>query len=61
MSQSTHTYEIKADTWHKGQLLRPAAAGQPAATVTMTEREARYHLLAGALALPAAQPASNGQ
>lgn len=55
------TYLIVNTFWHKGQMVVPAAAGEPAQTIDMSERDARYPLLAGDIAeLPAAvEPPSN--
>jgi hypothetical protein len=37
------TYEATQEFWHKGELI------QPGRTLTLSEREARYHLLNGEL------------
>jgi hypothetical protein len=37
------TYEATAEFWHRGELI------QPGRTLTLSEREARYHLLNGEL------------
>jgi hypothetical protein len=37
------TYEAALEFWHRGELI------QPGRTLTLSEREARYHLLNGEL------------
>jgi hypothetical protein len=37
------TYEATQEFWHRGELI------QPGRTLTLSEREARYHLLNGEL------------
>jgi hypothetical protein len=37
------TYEATAEFWHRGELITPGRA------LTLSEREARYHLLNGEL------------
>lgn len=57
------TYSIVRGFWLKGQFIAPAPEGEPARTIDLVERDARYPLLAGDIAeLPAAvEPASNGE
>ncbi len=56
MSTTKTTYEVKRGFFLNQQFVAVAPVGAPAATVTLTEREARYHLLAGDIALPAVVP-----
>lgn len=47
------TYQVQNGFWLKGQFIAPAPEGEPARTIDLTERDARYPLLAGDIATPA--------
>lgn len=47
------TYLVKRPFWLRQQFIEPAGSGQSPREVSMTEREARYHLLAGDIETPA--------
>lgn len=44
------TYAVLNGFWLKGQFIAPAPEGQPTHTIDLTERDARYPLLAGDIA-----------
>ncbi|MCB1520674.1 MAG: hypothetical protein KDJ37_08865 [Hyphomicrobiaceae bacterium] len=48
---ATISYEIRQAFWHKGQLMTPGTEASPN-TISLSEREARYHLYAGDIASP---------
>lgn len=58
MSTTKTTYEVKRGFYLNQQFVAAAPEGEPARTVSLTEREARYHRLAGDISLPAS-PAVN--
>lgn len=58
MSNGKETYEVKETFYLNQHRIDPAPQGQPVRTVSLTEREARYHVLAGALAPKAHEPAN---
>ncbi|MEQ1712473.1 MAG: hypothetical protein ABL908_13870 [Hyphomicrobium sp.] len=59
MSTTKTTYEVKRGFFLSQQFIAPAPEGAPATTIALTEREARYHLLAGDIAPPAVNTPSN--